>query len=247
MASPIAWGVAAWLCVAPAPDEVRAEAERLWQAGDDAGVATLFSRAYAEDPRPEYLFGQARAEAARGRCEVAIELWVRFVATDPPRQQALAAHEQIRACGGDPDQAVAELETSRAGELRPQVPLRETTEVAEDETTVPPSVVVPTPRELRPPPRASVAGRRLEPATVGLLVSGGVLAAAGAVALGLGLDRVRRPGPSRSDDDYAARIRQGRAAATAGAVALSIGGTLLVTGIVHHVVRRHRTRTLARR
>jgi hypothetical protein len=237
MANAMVWWVAAWLSVAPAPEEVRAEAERLWQAGDDAGVATLFSRAYAEDPRPEYLFGQARAEAARGRCEVAIELWASFVATDPPMEQARAAYEQIRACGGDPDEVAAELEPSRPGE---------TAEPVEDTTPIAPPVVTPQPRELRPP-RASLVGPRSEPVTIGLLVSGGVLAVSGTVALGLGLDRVRRPGPSSSDDDYAARIRRGRAAATAGAVAISIGGSLLVTGIVHYVVRRHRTRTLARR
>jgi tetratricopeptide (TPR) repeat protein len=207
------------------PAQVMLEAEALWQAGDDAGVLETFERAHAADPRPEYLFGQGRALAALGRCAEAIAKFEAFLDTEPAEEPAAAARTEISRCGGDPDAA-------------PREP---------DQT---PTATSPTPEPESPPatmkpaitsPPIDTRTRSLDRWALGLGVSGGLATIAGAVTLGVGIARVKRPQGSTSEDDYVDRIRGGKALFVTGTVIASIGTSLVIAALVKAVVTRRRT------
>lgn len=75
-------------------DAQAAFAEDRWE---DA-VAAL-GRAYELDARPEYLFMQAQVLRAHDRCDDAVALYRRFIASAPPREDVLAAQAALELCG----------------------------------------------------------------------------------------------------------------------------------------------------
>jgi tetratricopeptide (TPR) repeat protein len=66
------------------------------RAFDDA--ARELEAAYALDPRRELLFTQAQATRLAGRCAEAVVLYRRFLATEPPPQQAEATRIAMARC-----------------------------------------------------------------------------------------------------------------------------------------------------
>lgn len=71
-------------------------------------AASEFKRAYREDPQPRTLFAWAQAERLAGNCEESIELYGKFLATEPPEADVEAAEFGIRACNGGSDTAIGD-------------------------------------------------------------------------------------------------------------------------------------------
>lgn len=79
-------------------------------AWDDArwdDAARAFAAAYELDPRPEYVFAQARARRLGGDCAAAVPIFERFLALDPPASAQQDARRNIDECGGPTPAAVA--------------------------------------------------------------------------------------------------------------------------------------------
>jgi hypothetical protein len=215
------------------PEEVLAEAKALWQAGDDAAVARLFERAYASDPRPEYLYGWARAEAALGHCDRAVSLLRRFLATEPLPAQVKAAERDIEACG---ESIVAPPYASASDETQPQ----------------PVEPTVPAPMPAQATPEHSLVHRmddyrpislRQDRVALGLVVSGVTVSVGGLAMLAAGLVLQRRPAGTATEDDFVQKIRGGRTLAATGVLLGSVGTGLIVAGIAELVIRRRKARS----
>jgi tetratricopeptide (TPR) repeat protein len=81
----LAW-MLAWAMAGPSKELDaaidRAEAHFLAEQYDRASEA--FAEAYELDPDPKYLYARAQAERLHGNCAAAIDLYQRFLDTDPP-------------------------------------------------------------------------------------------------------------------------------------------------------------------
>ena len=119
--------LAAVLALAPEALAPEGDPAQLIREGDYAGAAAAFGRRYDETGDPAFLFGQAQALRRAGDCRAAIEVFERFVATQPPTADVEAATDAIEAC--------------REILSEPQAPI-ERTQTPE-----------PTPLPTRPPPR----------------------------------------------------------------------------------------------
>lgn len=75
----------------------RAAAE-YFRVGNFEAALVEFRAAYALDPKPDYLYAMAAIEEQRGGCAAAIDLYERFLATDPPAEDVAVAREAIAAC-----------------------------------------------------------------------------------------------------------------------------------------------------
>jgi hypothetical protein len=189
-----------------------------WDAGRWDEAARAFGAAYADDPRPEYLFAQARARRLGGDCKGALPLFERFVDLGPPPSAIDDAQTNIRECEA-------------------QLAAAEPASVA----SVPPPVVS-TPERDAPPveaPRKSVAKDALGHA----LVWPGV-AVLGAGAAMLGVAHTQGDHADEAADEQAYRDRLGAAPelSQAGIALAAVGGALVVAGIVRFAVLGARAR-----
>lgn len=209
----MSWLLVAVLALAPeaAPEADPAE---LIRARDYAGAAAAFARRYEETGDPALLYGQAQALRRAGDCRAAIEVFERFVATEPPAADVEAATSAIEACREILDE--------------PAVPI--------DEPQPQPLEPAPTPKEAAPAPwYADRAG--------GILVGvGAAIAVTGAGLFGGSYARLARA-PS-SEAGYEDRRRDVRALWGSGLGLLATGGALIVAGAIRWgVVARKRTRS----
>ena len=85
----------------PADDHL-ATANAAYQRGDYDTASAELERAYALDPRSELLYGWAQAERLGGHCEAASDLYRRYLATKPNRDQVIAAQAGLGACAVKP-------------------------------------------------------------------------------------------------------------------------------------------------
>lgn len=212
----MSWLLVAVLALAPeaAPEADPAE---LIRARDYAGAAAAFARRYEETGDPALLYGQAQALRRAGDCRAAIEVFERFVATEPPAADVEAATDAIEACREILDEPVPNDE--------PTVPIDE-----------PQPQSQPQPKEAAPAPwYADRAG--------GILVGvGAAIAVTGAGLFGGSYARLARA-PS-SEAGYEDRRRDVRALWGSGLGLLATGGALVVAGAIRWgVVARKRTRS----
>lgn len=137
-----------------------------FQAREYEAAIEAFDRAFALDPRPEYLFAQAQAERLSGDCPSAIVLYRRFLELSPPEKHARAANEAIDRC-------------ERALASRPEhgAPVEPEPPHDSDASAAPPALdlepVPPQPREPRAPwYHDPVGGALLGAGVIGLAVGG---------------------------------------------------------------------------
>lgn len=206
-------------------EEVLRLAEELWRAGQDARVAELFDRAYARDPRPEYLFGQGQALLALQRCDEAVPLFRRFLEADITPAQRAAARDQISAC--------EEIQGADVPAADPAAPID-----GDAREPAPPPPVHGPPVEPGPPRPLPLRRDRW---ALALLGTGSIVTTAGVVALGVSAAQVGRSEGTQTEDDYADRIRWSRAGIVTGASLAAVGTALVVAGIIEYVVRRRRS------
>jgi hypothetical protein len=79
-----------------------AAAVEAWEARRWPDAAEAFARAYAIEPRPQYVFARAQALRLAGDCTGAIAAYRAFIDLAPPPGAIDEARGFIVACGGDP-------------------------------------------------------------------------------------------------------------------------------------------------
>jgi tetratricopeptide (TPR) repeat protein len=179
-------------------------------------VAAL-GRAYEADARPEYLFMQAQVLRTHDRCDDAVPLYRRFIASAPPREDVLAAQAALELCGVAPT------------------------------NDAPPPEATATPPEPDPiPPPAPAPRRRADPTTHALVWPGIAVGGVGIALLVTGHVRADRAERAATEPDFVRRSQSARALAQAGIVLGSIGAALVVGGIVRAGVVRGRRRSASR-
>jgi tetratricopeptide (TPR) repeat protein len=223
--------VALWLALA-APGQLLTnpeakaklqEAQAAFKAEDFDAAAAAVEAAYLIEPNPMLLYPWAQAERSRGNCAAAVELYGRFLDTDPPKEAAGPARENMQRCQEQLDAAAAEAEPE------PDV----VDEVIEEEPEPEPEPV-PTPVTKDEPAKAK---RWYADPLGGALVGVGVVGVGvGAGLLGVASSRAGKAADAGSHSEYldmrigATKLRNG------GAVALSIGGALVIGGVVRYVI-----------
>lgn len=224
--------LACLLCVAIAapsdPNVARGEAAYRQERWDDASEA--FAAAFESTGDPTYLYTRAQAERRAGRCEVAIELFARFVATDPPAQAAAAARDYEAQCR-------AQIEAE---------PVEAPAPVAEDEPPEPTTpVTASTPASDPSRDRASARRWSADPWAAAFVGTGAAAIVTGATLAGLAHREAGRAPEAADDEGYGGRIAKAEAFEIAGVTVLSVGAALVIGGVVRWVVLARRGRARA--
>lgn len=200
-----------------------AEAQQAFADEDFDAAAAAVEAAYLIEPEPMLLLPWAQAERSRGNCAAAVELYQRFLDSDPPERMAGPARENMDRCQEQLD-AEAEAEAEVEDEV---VEDDVEDEVVEDELPPPPV-------EKDEPPKAKAWYK--DPL-------GGVLAGVGVVGVGVGAGLLgagasaAKGAPDQdSHMDYLDERDRATGLRNGGAIALSIGGALLVGGIIRYAV-----------
>ncbi|MBL4687984.1 MAG: hypothetical protein JKY37_25560 [Nannocystaceae bacterium] len=201
------------------PADPAARAGVLFELGRFAEAASAFADAYVATEDPVFLFGRAQALRRAGNCAAAIGVLQAFIDTSPPKPDVVEAQRVIDACRA----VLGEPDPEPQSEPEPVASLVD--------TSVPPD------RE-RPPWLRDVPGGVL--LGVGAFVTvAGVGTYAGAFAMAR--DR------SEPESDFEDRSQRVRSTAAAGIVLMTVGGALIVGGIIRYaiVARRGGTGTVA--
>lgn len=176
--------------------------------GDYTQAAALLEEAYQADPQPTYLYSKGEALLAANDCVGAQAAFDRFLATAPPEIDAAAARDRRASCTPPAPPPKAEPEP-------------------------PPPQVTPS----NPPPPAP---RRLarDPVFWGLTGTGSVLALAGAGLLVGAKLSADATGGAATEGTWEVEVARSRGLATAGTVAVGVGGALLVGAVVRAIILR---------
>lgn len=206
------------------PDVTRGEAAYREGRWDEASAA--FAAAHESTGDPTYLYTQAQAERRAGRCEVAIELYDRFLASDPPAQAAGAARGFQAECRAAPRDAPASAPETEAATTSPGP--------------------VPPPRVSPPDAPRSAAPRWWNDPVGGVLVSiGGAALVAGATMVGLAPRELRRSRMLSDEAGRDERIDRAKTFQIVGATVLATGVALAIGGVVRWVLIARRGRRAA--
>ncbi len=228
---PTLLSVVLWAAVSAAgPDDLLAdpearalvaEAQVLFAEGNFADAAKKIEKAYLIEPVPELLFPWAQAQREQGNCRAAIALYNRMLEDIPDGPMATSARQNIARC--------EEEMPAEAAEEEQIIPIEED---PPDEAVEAAPVAAPTERDDEP--KAKVWFK--DP--VGGVLSGlGVAGVgAGAALLIVASSTAKNAPDAPSLADY---TEQGDRAVTlrnAGAGVLSVGGALLVAGIIRYTL-----------
>ncbi len=209
--------IAATCAPAPKPDDPVQRAREAYEDERFEDAARAFEQAYAQDPRPKYLYAQAQALRQGGDCVAAIDAYDVFLATNPPAAATADAQENRARCAS----RVAETNA----ESSPPQPV-----VAEP----PPAPPRRRPREARPwyadPWGGALSG-------VGLTAT-----IAGAVVLANAHAQDRRAHNSQDDATYLREFGSAPTTSRIGIGVLAAGGALLTAGVVRYAVVARRRR-----
>ncbi len=197
------------------------DAQAAFKAEDYDAAAAAVEAAYIIEPQPMLLYPWAQAERSRGNCAAAVELYQRFLDSDPPEAAATPARENMDRCQ---EQLDAEA---------PEEPVEEEVvdEVIEEEPE-PEPVAAPVIKD--EPPKAKtwykdpLGGVLVGVGVVGVGVGAGLMGAGGSMA-GKAADQDMHSG-YLDERDRATKFRNG------GAIALSIGGALVLGGVIRYVL-----------
>jgi tetratricopeptide (TPR) repeat protein len=187
-----------------------------------------FRAGYALEPHPVFLYTMAQAERMSGDCPTAITLYRRFLAADPPEQQAKAARHNLARCEEALGAGAAVVEPAPEPEPLPPEP--------EPPPPEPEPVVVQPVRESAP-----VTWYR-DPITLALL-GGGV------ACLGLGLGFTVASLSNESSAEHAATygesndlLDRAETQRTIGFVSFAAGTVLVGTAVVRELLGAPRRR-----
>lgn len=216
------------------PDELDPRARELlergiaaYERGDFPAAIAAFEEGYAIQPAPVFLYTWAQAARYMDDCETAVELYDRFLATDPPVEQRTATEEYRAKC-------IPPTEPP-SGAVLPAPPPR----------VVEPQAIETAPVDEAPP--AAAPRRRRDPLGPSLVAIGVALTATGIGLATAGGLAARAEADARVYEDFRDQHRRKIGFLASGIPLAGIGVGLLVGGIVRLVVRRRADRSLARR
>lgn len=208
--------------LAPSRAEIRemvTRAEAAYKAKEWDVASRAFADVHAIDPKPDYLFARAQAERFAGRCNVAVKLWDSYIAAET-----------------SPDS------------VREAKALRAYCEPVAIGTTAPPTTAnASSPNaDGGPAPKPNRTPWYRDPAGGVLVATGGVSTVIGASVLGLALSRDRKASSADTEGGYVDEKDSARTPHRAGIVVLSVGGALLIAGVVRWAIIASRSRGDAR-
>ena len=206
-------GVALRLAAPADVAEVARDAFELAAEGRVGEARVRLAEAYDETKAPALLFVRGTFERDQDNCRLAIDYFERFLATEPPTEDADRARTEIDAC-------------------------RELLDAAAPEPAAP-AVAEPSPAAPSGPDPASPPRRRASPWGPALVGTGATVAlVGGGLWLGATLGR-RNATDASTEGDYDARIRQLRGYHVAGIAVASVGvATAIAGGVVWIVTAR---------
>jgi hypothetical protein len=199
--------------LAPSRAEIRemvTRAEAAYRAQEWDTASRAFADVYVIDPNPDYLFARAQAERFAGRCNVAVTLWDTYISVQKS-PTAVQEAKALRAYCEPPSSGTAPApSTDRPNASSPGTDGGVTKKPA-----------VPWYRD---------------PAGGVLVATGGVSTVIGASVLGLAVSRDRKATSADTEGGYVDEKDAARKPHTAGIVVLSVGGALLVAGVVRWAI-----------
>ncbi|MBC8073462.1 MAG: hypothetical protein IAG13_34395 [Deltaproteobacteria bacterium] len=221
------------LALAPSKllDDARAqalfdEAQQAFADKDYAAASEKLEQAYLLEPAPELLYPWAQAERNLDRCASAIDLYEKYIETQPSARMVEAAQQNIDRC----------KETLAAAEPEPPAP---EPVVGTDEETAP--------REAAPKPKPSDGEPRKigrDPAGAVLVSLGGAGLVAGGVLLGVAVNQAKKTENPRDNANYLDMREAALKQRNAGIAVMAIGGALAIAGVIRYgVLAKKRKRT----
>lgn len=208
----------------PEAQTLVSEAQILFSEGNFGDAAKLIEKAYLIEPVPELLFPWAQAEREQGNCRAAIDLYGRLLEEIPEGRMADSARNNMALCEEEmpaEEEAVAVIEDD---------PLEDEYLEPEPEPESEPAPATKTDKQ----PKAKQWYK--DPA-------GGVLTGLGIVGVGAGtaLLIVATGNANSAPDapslaDYNSQSDSALTQRNAGAGVLSVGGALLVAGVIRYVL-----------
>lgn len=232
------------LLSSPEAKEKLAEAQAAFEEQDYAAAAEAIEAAYLIEPKDALLYPWAQAERQRGDCAAAIELYQRFIDSDPGPDFVEAAQQNIDRCeeeaAEDEDMVVLDDDTDI-------VAVDDTEDVEDDifgeetEDAVEEAEPEPDPAPVAPPPKAEddepKAKKWYADPLGGVLVGLGVVGVGvGAGLLGVASSSASKVSDEDSNDDYLSARDRATGLRNGGVAALSVGGALLIGGIIRYAV-----------
>jgi tetratricopeptide (TPR) repeat protein len=209
----------------PEAQSLVSEAQFLFSEGNFGDAAKLIEKAYLIEPVPELLFPWAQAEREQGNCRAAVDLYTRMLEEIPEGPMADSARQNIARCEeemGPEEEVVPVVDDDRLGE----------DESLEEE-------VEPEPEPVKPKddaPKSKSKEWYKDPA-------GGVLTGLGIVGVGTGVALLAVASSTAGAAPDAANVVEYREESdravtqrNVGAAVLSVGGALLVAGVVRYVL-----------
>ena len=224
-----------------------AEAQAAFEEEDYAAAARAIEAAYLIEPKDALLYPWAQAERQRGNCDAAVELYQRFIESDPGPDFVEAAQQNIDRCeeesAADEDMVVLDDEEDDfaggavvGAEDDTDDFLGDDTEedVAEEPLPEPDPAPVAAPTKTDDEPKAK---KWYADPLGGVLVGVGVVGiGVGAGLLGVASSSAGKVDDEESNEDYLAARDRATGLRNGGVAALSVGGALLLGGIIRYAV-----------
>jgi len=182
----------------------------LYEKGSYDEASAVLREGLALDPHPDFYYALGQSERRAGRCEAASEAYLAFLATNPPKKEAELARSNRDRCEPRP-----------APDPPPPAP-----------TPSEPPAAAPSPAE---PPRDGASWER-DGAFIGLLTSGALTAAFGAVALGVGEHEARSADTAPDIEAFREVGPRVDAWRIAGSVSLGVGAAVVAGSVARAVV-----------
>jgi tetratricopeptide (TPR) repeat protein len=205
-----------------APNEAAVRAEQHFEAKEYEQAIDALREAYATEPDPAFVFAEGSALQELGRYDEAIEVYERFLALAPPKEQAQKAFDRIQICRAALDESEPAPESAPPPRPEPEPD---------------PLPSQPQPIDRDEPTRVwhrDVAG--------GVLLGVGLAAAAtGGALLGVGAGRRAAALDAGTESDFRSDLRGTNALQGTGVALLVTGGALLVGAIVRYSIVRRRS------
>ena len=213
----------------PEASRLLSEAQAAYEAQDFAKAADLLEQAYMIEPNEQLLYPWAQAERESGDCETAIDLYKRVLESNPPETLAANAQGNIDRCQEQLDEADMVIEDDADDEP--------VDDLVDEPDTPPEPDPEPAPIKPREDEGKDTTKAWYKDPVGGVLVGIGVAGVVtGGALMGVASSRAKSVGDADTNQDYVDAKDSAKTLNTGGVVALSVGGALLVGGIIRYAI-----------